>query len=184
MNRYELSLPVSEEMLSLLRAGDRVYLSGCLYTARDAAHKRIAEAIREGRELPFPLKGETVYYAGPAPARPGHVSGPCGPTTSGRMDPYTPLLLENGLKVMIGKGERSSEVKEVIRRFGCVYLGVTGGAAALTARCITESRVIAYDDLGAEAVRRYTVCRMPAIVLYDRFGGDLYTEGRNAYRAE
>ena len=182
MNIYEVTLPVTDDMLAVLRAGDRIYLTGHLYTARDAAHRRIAQAIREGAALPFPLDGESVYYAGPAPARPGHVSGPCGPTTSGRMDPYTPLLLENGLKVMIGKGERNNEVKEAIRRCGGIYLGVTGGAAALTARCITESRTVAYEDLGAEAIRRYTVSRLPAIVLYDRFGGDLYLEGRNAYR--
>lgn len=181
MNTYHIQLPIDEAVLSQLRAGDRVYLSGHIYTARDAAHKRITEALSGADTLPFDLAGESIYYAGPAPARPGKASGPCGPTTSGRMDAYTPILLQHGLKVMIGKGARNDSVKAAIRENKAVYLGVTGGAAALIGQCIKKSTVIAYNDLGAEAVRCYNIEEMPAVVLYDQYGGDLYEQASREY---
>lgn len=184
MNTYHITLPLSREQAALLRAGDRVYLTGTLYTARDAAHKRLTDLILYNsqhadapRPLPFPLEGETVYYAGPAPAAPGHACGSCGPTTSGRMDPYTPLLLQKGLRVMIGKGKRSPAVKEVMVKHGAVYLGATGGAAALISHCITRCETVAWEDLGAEAIHRYDVVDFPTLVLVDAFGNDLYEIG-------
>ena len=164
-----------------LTTGDMVYLSGDIYTARDAAHKRMAEALSAGKELPFDIKGQIIYYMGPSPARPGNVIGSAGPTTASRMDKYTPELLDLGLAGMIGKGKRSGEVKEAVVRNKAVYLAAIGGAGALLSKCIEASEVIAYDDLGTEAVRRLTVRDFPVIVVLDTKGGDLYAEVIDVY---
>lgn len=158
-------------------------ISGVVYVARDAAHRRIVEALRRGEPAPFDLQGQIIYYMGPSPARPGHPIGAAGPTTSGRMDPYTPALISAGLRGMIGKGGRSEEVREALKRHQAVYMAVTGGAAALVARTIKDAEVIAYHDLGPEAVRRLQVEDLPAIVINDVYGGDAYQEGRSEYRS-
>ena len=165
-----LSLPLSPETALSLRAGDRLLLSGEMFTARDAAHKRLCALLSEGKPLPFPLPGAAIYYAGPAPAECGRPVGPIGPTTSYRMDAYAPTLLEAGLRVMIGKGERGPAVLEAMQRFGAVYLAAVGGAAALLARCVTACEVIAFEDLGAEAIRKLIVRDFPVIVAADAFG--------------
>jgi len=173
--------PLTDEVIEDLRTGDKVLISGVLYTARDAAHKRLVEMIKEGKELPFDLKGQVIYYVGPTPAKPGKVIGSAGPTTSGRMDPYAPYLIERGLKGMIGKGPRSEEVKEAMRRYKCVYFAAIGGVAALLARKIKKAEVIAFEDLGTEAIRRLEVEDFPVIVINDIYGGDLYKEGVQKY---
>ena len=172
------------DVVSRLRAGDRVVLSGTIYTARDAAHKRLFALLDRGEELPFPLKGAVIYYAGPTPAQQGMAVGACGPTTSGRMDPYAPRLLDLGLTAMIGKGDRSPAVREAIVRNGACYFAAVGGAGALIARCIETAEVIAFDDLGCESVKRMTVKDFPLTVAIDCAGGDLYETGREAYRKE
>ena len=177
-----LSTPLSTEDIEPLRTGHVVRLSGVLYTARDAAHARMAEAIERGEPLPFDPKGQVVYFTGPAPARPGHALGPAGPTTASRMDPYSPLLIERGLGGMIGKGMRSEAVLESMREHGCVYLGAVEGTAALLADCVLEAEVVAYEDLGAEAIRRLVVEEFPVVVINDLYGGDLYREGRERWR--
>ncbi len=174
MRSIELDVPYTAETAASLRAGDMVYLTGTIYTARDAAHKRMYEAYREGRPLPIELKGNVIYYAGPSPARPGRVIGSAGPTTSSRMDRYTPAFLDAGLSGMIGKGRRSGEVKEAIVRNKSIYFAALGGAGALISGTIVKSEVIAYEDLGTEAVRRLEVKRMPVIVVCDIYGNDLY----------
>ncbi|HLC17937.1 MAG TPA: Fe-S-containing hydro-lyase, partial [Thermodesulfobacteriota bacterium] len=161
---------------------DRVLISGVLYTARDAAHKRFMELLDRGEKLPFDVKGQIIYYVGPTPAKPGQVIGSAGATTSGRMDAYTPRLLKLGLKATIGKGARSSEVIEAMKAKKAVYLAAVGGAAALISKCIVKSEVVAYEDLGPEAVRRLTVEDFPAIVVNDTRGGDLFAEGVKEYR--
>lgn len=166
--------PLDTETISGLRAGDFVYISGTIYTARDAAHKRMSEALKEGDGLPVKLENNIIYYMGPSPAREGRPIGSAGPTTSGRMDKYTPELLDLGLKGMIGKGRRSAAVKEAIVRNGCVYFAAIGGAGALLSKAITASEVIAYEDLGTEAVRKLEVVDFPAIVVMDVLGNDLY----------
>ena len=171
---YALKLPLNIEDIQKLRAGDRVLLSGPMLTARDAAHKRMMEALKRGEALPFEITGETVYYMGPSPARPGQVIGSAGPTTSGRMDAYTPALLDLGLKGMIGKGRRSDDVHAAIRRNGAVYFAAVGGAGALLSERILSSEVIAYEDLGTEAVRRLVVRDFPVIVIIGPDGEDLY----------
>ncbi len=171
---YHIKVPCKTEEISKCRAGDMVYLSGTVYTARDAAHKRMEEALLSGQELPFPLRGSFIYYMGPSPARPGRVIGSAGPTTSSRMDLYTPRLLGLGLAGMIGKGRRSEEVKAAITENGAIYLAATGGAGALISRCIKEAEVIAYEDLGTEAIRRLTVEELPCVVAIDSAGNDLY----------
>jgi len=182
MASKKIVAPLSDEsVIEELRAGDLVLISGVIYTARDAAHKRIVEALDRGEEPPFPLKGQIIYYAGPAPAKPGMPIGSVGPTTSYRMDPYAPRLLEEGLKGMIGKGTRSDAVKEAIKRFKGVYFGAVGGAAAYLARCVKAARVIAYEDLGPEAVRELVVEDFPAFVVNDIYGNDLYHMGRCRY---
>jgi len=182
MASKKIVAPLSDEsVIEELRAGDLVLISGVIYTARDAAHKRIVEALDRGEEPPFPLKGQIIYYAGPAPAKPGMPIGSVGPTTSYRMDPYAPRLLEEGLKGMIGKGTRSDAVKEAIKRFKGVYFGAVGGAAAYLARCVKAARVIAYEDLGPEAVRELVVEEFPAFVVNDIYGNDLYHMGRCRY---
>ena len=179
-----LEAPLSFEDIEPLRSGDVVRMSGILYTARDAAHARKAEAIKNNQPLPFDPEGQVVYFTGPAPAKPGHAIGPAGPTTASRMDSYSPLLIERGLRGMIGKGSRSDEVKEAMREHGCVYFGAVEGTAALLARCVKEAELIAYEDLGAEAVRRLVVEDFPVVVVNDLYGGDLYLEGRERWRRE
>lgn len=177
-----LEAPLSKEDVEPLRTGDVVRLSGLLYTARDAAHARMAEAIDRGEPLPFDPEGQVVYFTGPAPARPGHALGPAGPTTASRMDSYSPLLVERGLRGMVGKGLRSEAVREAMREHGCVYFGAVEGTAALLARCVKEAEVVAYEDLGAEAVRRLVVEDFPVVLVNDLYGGDLYLEGRERWR--
>ena len=177
-----LETPLTKEDVEALRTGDVVRLYGVIYTARDAAHARKAEAIENEEELPFDPEGQVVYFTGPAPARPGHVLGPAGPTTASRMDPYSPLLIERGLKGMVGKGLRSEGVVSSMREHGCVYLGAVEGTAALLADRVTEAGVVAYEDLGAEAVRRLVVEDFPVVVVNDLYGGDLYREGRERWR--
>ena len=159
-----------------LRTGDMVYISGEIYTARDAAHKRMAEALDSGSDLPFGIRDQVIYYMGPSPARPGNVIGSAGPTTASRMDKYTPRLLDLGLACMIGKGKRSDEVKEAVVRNRAIYLAAIGGAGALLSKCISHSEIIAYEDLGTEAVRRLIVKSFPTIVVLDANGRDLYRE--------
>ena len=172
-----ITLPITDEQLRDLKAGDRVLASGYLYTARDAAHKRMYELLQEGKELPFDVKGQSIYYVGAAPAKPGYAVGPCGPTSSYRMDKYTPCLLDLGLKVMIGKGRRSDEVIESMKKNGVVYLAAIGGAAALIAKSITKAELICYEDLGTEAVCRYEIHDMPLIVAIDSYGNNVYSKG-------
>jgi len=179
-----LQLPLSKEDVLGLRAGDRVRLTGVLYTARDAAHQRLVSLIEAGRELPIPLTGQCIYYVGPTPARPGQVIGSAGPTTSYRMDSYTIPLLERGLRGMIGKGRRSPEVVEAMKKFGAVYFCAVGGAAALIARSIKSSEIVAYNDLGTEAVRRLEVENFPLIVAIDCYGNNLYETGPAKWRQE
>jgi len=178
----KIALPLTDGTLDELRAGDDVLLSGVMYVARDAAHKRIIEALEQGKELPFDFRGETVYYMGPSPAKPGQVIGAAGPTTSGRMDIYAPRLIAEGLKGMIGKGMRSKAVKDAMKKHRAVYFAAIGGAGALISKRIRKSEVVAYGELGAEAVLRIEVADFPAIVVNDIHGGDLYEEGKARYR--
>jgi len=178
----KVNLPLTEETLPELRAGDNVLLSGVLYVARDAAHKRMIEALEQGKPLPFDIRGQTIYYMGPAPAKPGQVIGSAGPTTSGRLDSYSPRLIAEGLKGMIGKGVRSQEVKDAMKKYRAIYLAAIGGTGALISKSITKSEIIAYDELGAEAIRRLEVENFPATVINDIYGGDLYEEGKARYR--
>lgn len=180
---YTLKTPLSDEDREKLRAGDRVLLSGIIYTARDAAHERMTRLYAEGEPFPIDLRTAAVYYAGPCPAKPGEVIGSCGPTTAGRMDAYTPLLLDCGLRIMIGKGARSETVMKSIVKNKAVYLGAIGGAGALIAKCIKSSSVVAYEDLGTEAIRRLEIESLPLTVLADAHGGDLYMEGISKYKA-
>lgn len=181
-NFFHLKTPLSIEDIEMLRSGDRVVISGIIYTARDIAHRRLLELIEAGKELPIPIEGQVIYYVGPSPARPGRAIGAAGPTTSYRMDAYTPSLLERGLKGMIGKGKRSSEVKEAIVRHKAVYMAATGGAGALISRAIKQARIVAYEDLGPEAIRELEVDKLPAIVVNDIEGNDLYLEGQEKYK--
>lgn len=176
-----ITTPLTEEKVLGLKAGDRVLLSGTIYSARDAAHKRLIDLINEGKELPLNIDGEIIYYVGPSPAKPGEVIGAAGPTTSYRMDPYAPDLLDLGLKGMIGKGARSEEVIEAIKRNKSIYFGAIGGAAALIAKSIVKSEIIAYEDLGAEAIRKLEVKDLPLIVVIDAEGNNLYKIGQEAY---
>ena len=178
-----LTTPLSREDVARLRAGQHVLLSGVVYAARDTAHKRLIALLGRGEPLPFEPEGQVIYYTGPSPTRPGEVIGSAGPTTSGRMDPYTPPLLEAGIRATIGKGKRSPECIEAMRRFGAVYFGAVGGVAALLARSITACEVIAFPELGPEAVRRLEIEDFPALVINDTVGRDLYDEGAAAYRA-
>ena len=176
-----ITLPLDEETAVSLQAGDLLQLNGILYTARDAAHKRLIAALENGESPPFQLANQTIYYVGPAPAKEGHVIGSAGPTTSGRMDPYTMPLLQLGVRGLIGKGYRSAEIKQALVTHKAIYMAAVGGAAALLARHITESKVIAYDDLGTEAIRQLTVVDFPVIVVNDCHGGDAYENGRVNY---
>jgi len=181
MAEYRLTTPLSDEDVSKLKAGDIVYLNGTLYTARDAAHKRLVDLILSGEELPFELKGAVIYYVGPTPPKPGEPIGSAGPTTSYRMDPYAPILIEHGLKGMIGKGKRNQAVRDACQKHKAVYFGATGGAAALIAKAIKKAEVIAYPELGPEAVRRIEVEDFPVVVVNDIYGNDLYEEGRKLW---
>lgn len=178
MEALRVQSPIEPEAVERLTAGTRVLLSGIIYTARDAAHRRLVEALEAGQAPPFNIKGQTLYYAGPSPARPGHVIGSIGPTTSSRMDVFTPPLLAAGLRAMIGKGERSEAVKQAIKKHGAVYLVAVGGAAALIARSVKQADIVAYEDLGTEAIRRLVVEDFPAIVANDMYGGDVFQQGR------
>jgi len=170
----KITTPLDDDKVMQLQAGDSVLITGYIYTGRDAAHKRLIELIEKGQELPIDVKGQIIYYVGPAPAKPGYPCGSAGPTTSYRMDPYAPTLLNLGLKGMIGKGLRSKEVIESMKKNKAVYFGAVGGAAALIARSIKKSEVVAYEDLGAEAIHRYYVEDFPAIVVIDSAGNNLY----------
>lgn len=176
MREIKVSLPLNKEIIDELKAGDYVYLTGTVYTARDAAHLRMYEAVNSGKELPFNIEGSTIYYLGPSPAREGQVIGSAGPTTAGRMDKYTPTLLDLGLKGMIGKGKRSPEVIESMKKNGAVYFAAVGGAGALLSKCIKSAEVIAYDDLGTEAVRKLYVEDLPVITVIDKWGKNLYEQ--------
>lgn len=178
---YVMSFPTDKAELSKLRAGDKLTVSGTIYTARDAAHKRLTELIASDRELPLDIRGAAIYYAGPTPEKPGQVMGSCGPTTSGRMDAYAPLLLDRGLAVMIGKGDRNAAVIDAIVRNGAVYLAAMGGAGALMGSCVKAAHIVCYDDLGCEAIRELRVENMPLTVVVDSQGNDLYKSGPEVY---
>lgn len=178
----EITLPLTKQVNESLHAGDTVSLSGVLYTARDAAHKRLVQLLDEGKELPFDVRGQLIYYVGPAPASPGHAVGSAGPTTSYRMDAYAPRLIDEGLLGMMGKGRRNQQVIDAMVQHGAVYLGAVGGAAALVSRSIIKSEVIAFPDLGAEAIHKFTVKDFPALVLIDSQGNNLYEIGPAQYR--
>lgn len=184
MAHYDIKTEELKEMAPKLRAGDTVSLTGVLYTARDAAHKRIVAAMDAGEELPFALDGAAIYYAGPTPAKPGQVIGSVGPTTSGRMDPFSPRLMDAGLTCMIGKGVRSQAVADAMAKNGAVYMVAIGGAGAVKAESIKALEVVAYDDLGCESVKRLTVANFSAIVAMDCMGGNLYRDGAAQYRAK
>jgi len=176
-----VKLPLTDEVLTDLKAGDSVLLTGTIYTARDAAHQRMVESLEKGQPLPFDIKGQTIYFVGPSPSRPGQVIGSAGPTTSSRMDAYSPRLMAEGLKGMIGKGSRSQAVREAMKRYKVVYFAATGGAGALISKSIKQAELIAYEDLGAEAVHQLEVEDLPVIVINDIYGGDLYQEGKAKY---
>ncbi len=182
--QYHLTTPVTPADLAPLHAGDTVLLSGVVYTARDAAHKRMMELLDAGEPLPFPLEGSAIYYVGPTPERPGQVIGSAGPTTSGRMDAYSPRLLDLGQSIMIGKGKRNQAVKDAVVKNGAVYLAALGGAGALMAASVKELEVICWEDLGCEAVRRLYVEDFPLTVILDTHGGDLYESGPVAYLSQ
>ena len=179
----QLETPLNKEDIEPLKTGDLVRLYGVLYTARDAAHARMKRSIENGEPLPFDPEGQVVYFTGPAPARPGHALGPAGPTTASRMDPYSSLLIERGLRGMVGKGLRSDVVRESMIRHGCVYFGAVEGTAALLADRVKKAEIVAYEDLGAEAIRKLVVEEFPVVVVNDLYGGDLYREGRERWRS-
>lgn len=179
--KRKIQLPLTRELAKTLRAGDEVLLSGTIYTSRDAGHKRMCEALARGESLPFDPENATIYYVGPTPAKPGQVIGSAGPTTSGRMDAYAPTLMAVGARGMIGKGARLPEVIEAMKTYDGVYFGAVGGAGALLAKSITASELIAYEDLGAEALRKLTVVDMPLVVIIDSQGNNLYEQGRKDY---
>jgi fumarate hydratase subunit beta len=179
-----VTTPLSEEDLERLKIGDKVLLNGIIYTGRDAAHKRLFDLIQQGKDLPIDVRGQVIYYVGPAPAKPGQAIGSAGPTTSYRMDAFSPKLMELGLKGMIGKGNRSKEVVGAMKKFKAVYFGATGGAGALIAKSIKKAEIVAYEDLGPEAIRRLEVEDFPVVVINDTKGNDLYEEGAKKYRKE
>lgn len=179
----KITLPLTEDLAKTLHAGDQILLTGTIYTSRDAGHKRMCEALERGETLPFDPKDATIYYVGPTPAKPGQVIGSAGPTTSGRMDAYAPTLMSVGARGMIGKGARLPEVVEAMKKYNGIYFGAIGGAGALLAKCIKECELVAYEDLGAEALRKLYVEDMPLVVIIDSEGKNLYEEGRAAYLA-
>lgn len=178
----KLTTPLKDSDIEKLKIGDKVLLNGVVYTGRDACHKRLAELLDKGKELPIDIKGQIIYYVGPAPAKPGKVIGSCGPTTSYRMDPYAPSLIAKGLKAMIGKGPRSLEVIKALKSYKAVYFVAVGGAGALIAQCVKKQDIIAYQDLGPEAIHRLEVDNFPVIVANDCYGKDLFKEGVDKYR--
>lgn len=180
-NIIRIETPLTRAAVKQLKAGDTVFIQGIVYAARDAAHKRLCAMLRDGQRLPFDLQDQIIYYVGPCPAKPGEIIGSAGPTTSSRMDAYAPLLIENGLTGMIGKGLRSKEVVHAMMEHGAVYFGATGGAGALIARTITAEEIIAFPELGPEAVRKLTVRDFPVTVIIDSFGNNLYVSGREQY---
>lgn len=182
MAEYKLTSPLKEEEVVKLKIGDRVFLSGIIFTARDAAHKRLIELLDKGENLPFDIKGSVIYYVGPTPPRPGMVIGAAGPTTAVRMDAYAPRLMKEGMKGMIAKGKRNDEVKNAMIQYKVVYFGATGGAGALINKCIKKAEIVAFEDLGPEAIRRLEVENFPLIVVGDSYGGDLYIEGRKRWQ--
>ena len=182
MEVKEIATPLSEGVIRELRTGEKVLLSGHIYTARDAAHKRFIETLQAGEALPFDIRGQVIYYCGPSPAPPGRVIGAAGPTTSGRMDSYTPTLLSLGLKGMIGKGKRSQAVREAIVQHKAVYFGATGGAGALLSRAVLSYEIVAYEEMGPEAVARLEVKELPLFVINDMYGNDLYEMGASRFR--
>lgn len=179
--QIRIQAPLTEDKISTLKAGDSILLSGIIYSARDAAHKRLIDLLKEGKELPLDIKNETIYYVGPSPAKPGQVIGSAGPTTSYRMDAYAPTLMDLGLKGMIGKGARNKDVIDAIKRNKAVYFGAIGGAAALIGKSVIKSEIIAYEDLGAEAIRKMEVKDMPLVVIIDSKGNNLYEIGQQDY---
>jgi fumarate hydratase subunit beta len=180
----KIKLPLNDEILKDLKVGDNLLLNGTIYVARDSAHKRMVEALEQGQPLPFDIKGATIYYMGPSPARPGRVIGSAGPTTSGRMDAYAPRLMAEGLKGMIGKGLRSKSVRDAMVEHKAVYLGAIGGAGAIISKSIKKADVVAHEELGAEALRRLKVEDFPVTVVDDIYGGDLYEEGKAKYKVK
>jgi len=180
-NIIKLVTPLQDTQIRNLHAGDMVEISGCLYSARDTAHQRLVNAMDRGEPLPFDLNGQLIYYVGPSPARPGNLSGSAGPTTAGRMNTFAPRLLENGLKGMIGKGEMNQAVAEALQAYTAVYFAAVGGAAALIAQTIISSRVIAYPELGPEAIRELIVERFSVVVAQDCYGGNVFGSGKQAY---
>jgi fumarate hydratase subunit beta len=181
MKKWNITTPLDEKTIEKLKAGDQVLITGTIYSARDAAHKRMVEALDKGEKLPFDIRNQIIYYMGPAPARPGWSIGSAGPTTSGRMDSYAPRLMAEGLKGMIGKGNRNQSVKDAMKKYRAVYFAAIGGAGALIAKSIKKAEVIAYEDLGAEAIRVLQVENFPATVINDVYSGDLYEQGREKY---
>ncbi|MFC2017917.1 Fe-S-containing hydro-lyase [Chloroflexota bacterium] len=179
---HHITSPLELSALEELRTGNQVSISGIIYVARDAAHKRMIQSLDKGEGLPIEIAGQTLYYMGPSPAKPGQIIGSAGPTTSGRMDIFTPRLLSAGLRAMIGKGSRSPDVREAIKKHRAVYMAAIGGAGALIAKSILKAEVVAYEDLGTEAIRRIEVKDFPAIVINDIYGGDLYEEGKAKYK--
>jgi len=184
MAEIKLKTPLTDEDVEKLKIGDKVLLTGVIYTGRDAAHKRLDDLIQAGKELPVDIRGQVIYYVGPAPAKPGKPIGSAGPTTSYRMDAFAPKLMELGLKGMIGKGNRGTEVVEAMQKHKAVYFGATGGAGALLARSIQKAEVVAYEDLGPEAIQRMEVEDFPVVVINDTRGNDLYVEGAKKYRKD
>lgn len=181
MEPKKIQAPLTDEVILALKAGDNVLINGVIYTARDAAHKKLVELMDKGEPLPIDLQGQIIYYVGPTPAKPGQAIGSAGPTTSGRMDAYTPRMLEKGMKACIGKGLRSQAVKDALQEYKGVYLASVGGAGALLSKKIKKSEVVAYPELGAEAIHRLEVEDFPATVINDAYGSDLYAEGAKAY---
>ncbi|MCQ2468022.1 MAG: Fe-S-containing hydro-lyase [Clostridia bacterium] len=181
MAARKITLPLTEELAKTLKAGDEVLVSGVIYTSRDAGHKRMCESLAKGEDIPFDPKDATIYYVGPTPAKPGQVIGSAGPTTSGRMDAYAPTMMSVGARGMIGKGARLPEVIDAMKKYSGVYFGAIGGAGALLAKCIKKADLIAFEDLGAEALRRLEVEDMPLVVIIDSEGNNLYEIGRKAY---
>ena len=184
MAEHRIETPVSDETIEKLKAGDRVFITGYLYTGRDSAHKKLIDLVKEGKDLPIDIKGQFIYYVGPTPARPGNPIGSAGPTTSYRMDSFAPTLHSMGLKGTIGKGSRSEEVKEALKKHKAVYLASVGGAGALISKSIKSSEIIAYPELGPEAIRKVKVEDFPCIVINDMYGSDLYEEGKKKYQKD
>ncbi len=184
MENIKITTPLTREKVKDLRAGDSCLISGVIYTARDAAHKRLCELVAAGKELPLDVKDSIIYFVGPTPAKPGQAIGSAGPTTSYRMDAYSPTLISLGLTGMIGKGKRGEEVVDAMKEHGAVYFGAIGGCGALLSKCVKKAEVIAYDDLGAEAIRRMEVEDFPAVVIIDSLGNNLYQSGRADYLAQ